>query len=145
MHPCRAASGTPAGDGCGYVGDKGEEMNKVLLGVIVGGILGIFDGLTAWFTPAVRDQMTGIVIGSTFKGILAGVMIGAFARKVRSLPLVLAFGGAAGLLLAYLVAAMPDPSGKHYYFEIMLPGSIVGLLVGYATQKYGRAPQTAGS
>jgi len=27
-----------------------------------------------------------------------------------------------------------------YYFEIMLPGSIVGLIVGYATQKY---PRTA--
>jgi len=120
-------------------------MNKVLLGVIVGGVLGIFDGLTAWFTPAVRDQMVGIVIGSTFKGVLAGVMIGAFSRKVGSLPLTLVFGGAVGLALAYLVAAMPSETGEHYYLEIMLPGTIVGLLVGYATQKYGRAPQASGA
>jgi hypothetical protein len=33
---------------------------------------------------------------------------------------------------------MPQPDGKHYYWEIILPGSIVGLIVGYATQKFGR-------
>ncbi|HSA93295.1 MAG TPA: hypothetical protein VLE48_09815 [Terriglobales bacterium] len=118
-------------------------MNKVLLGVIVGAVLGVIDGLTAWFTPEVRDQMVGIVIGSTMKGVVAGVLIGFFARKVNSLALGILFGGAVGLLLAYAVAAMPDPSGKHYYFEIMLPGTIVGLLVGYATQKYGRSPRAA--
>ena len=26
-------------------------MNKVVYGLILGGVLGIFDGLTAWFTP----------------------------------------------------------------------------------------------
>ena len=45
-----------------------------------------------------------------------------------------------GALFAFLVAAMPDPSGKHYYFEIVIPGSIVGLIVGYSTQRYGRRP-----
>ena len=52
-------------------------MNKVVLGLLVGGFLGIFDGLTAWFTPAVRAQLLGIVIGSTVKGFLcepAGVV-----------------------------------------------------------------------
>ena len=118
-------------------------MNKVLLGLVLGGVLGIFDGLTAWFTPAVRDQMMGIVIGSTVKGIIAGLLIGYFARKVNSLALGILFGLGVGALLAFLVAAMPDPSGKHYYFEIMLPGSIVGIIVGYATQKFGRTPVAA--
>jgi hypothetical protein len=118
-------------------------MNKVLLGLILGGVLGIFDGLTAWFTPAVRDQMMGIVIGSTVKGIIAGLLIGYFARKVNSLALGILFGLGVGAILAFLVAAMPDPSGKHYYFEIMLPGSIVGIIVGYATQKFGRTPVPA--
>jgi len=115
-------------------------MNKILLGLIVGGALGILDGLTAWFTPAVRDQMVGIVIGSTVKGILAGLLIGYFARKVNSLALGILFGLAIGAGLAFLVASMPDPSGQHYYLEIVLPGSIVGILVGYATQKFGRIP-----
>lgn len=118
-------------------------MNKVVLGLVVGGILGIFDGLTAWFTPAVRAQMMGIVVGSTFKGLIAGVLIGYFARKVNSLWLGILFGLGIGLLLAYAVAAMPQPTGEHYYFEIMVPGGIVGMIVGYATQRYGRVPQLA--
>lgn len=123
-------------------------MNKIVLGLIVGGILGIFDGLTAWFTPEVRAQLVGIVVGSTIKGIIAGVLIGWFARRVNSLPLGIVFGLGVGLLLAYIIAAIPDESGKHYYFEIMLPGGLVGLLVGYATQRYGaraRAGQPASS
>ena len=119
-------------------------MNKVVLGLLVGGILGIFDGLSAWFTPAVRAQLLGIVIGSTVKGLIAGILIGYFAKKVNSLPLGLLFGLGIGLLLAYAVAAMPDPSGKHYYFEIMLPGGIVGMSVGYATQRFGQSAQLAG-
>ncbi len=119
-------------------------MNKVVLGLLVGGILGIFDGLSAWFTPAVRAQLLGIVIGSTVKGLIAGILIGYFAKKVNSLPLGLLFGLGIGLLLAYAVAAMPDPSGKHYYFEIMIPGGIVGMIVGYATQRFGQSAQLAG-
>ena len=118
-------------------------MNKIVLGLVVGGILGIFDGLSAWFTPAVRAQLLGIVIGSTVKGLIAGILIGYFAKKVNSLPLGLLFGLGIGLLLAYAVAAMPNPEGKHYYFEIMLPGGIVGMIVGYATQRFGQSSQLA--
>lgn len=118
-------------------------MNKVVLGLVIGGILGIFDGLTAWFTPAARAQIVGIVIGSSIKGLIAGVIIGYFARKVNSLWAGIIFGLGIGLLLAFAVAAMPQPSGQHYYFEIMLPGGIVGMIVGYATQRYGSAPQLA--
>ena len=118
-------------------------MNKIVLGLLVGGILGIFDGLSAWFTPAVRAQLLGIVIGSTVKGLIAGILIGYFAKKVNSLPLGLLFGLSVGLLLAYAVAAMPDPTGKHYYFEIRLPGGIVGMIVDYATQRFGQSKQLA--
>ena len=118
-------------------------MSKPILGLVLGGILGIFDGLTALFTPEAAPQIIGIVIGSTIKGIIAGVAIGFFARKVNSLPLGIIFGLGVGLVLAFAVAAMPNPAGKHYYFEIMLPGSIVGLIVGFATQKYGKTALTA--
>ena len=76
-------------------------MSKVILGLLVGGLLGIFDGLTAWFTPDVRAQLLGIVIGSTIKGLIAGVLIGYFAKKVNSLPLGIVFGLGIGLLLAF--------------------------------------------
>ena len=105
-----------------------------MLGLVLGGVLGIFDGLTAWFTPAVRDQMAGIVVGSTIKGLIAGIAIGFFAKKYNSLPLGIVFGLAVGFLLAFLVAFLQ----KGHYFEIILPGSILGLVVGFATQRYGR-------
>jgi MFS family permease len=116
-------------------------MNKPVLGLVLGGILGIFDGLTAWFTPAVRSQMMGIVIGSTVKGLIAGILIGYFAHKVHSLALGLVFGLGVGLLLAYGVCAM-QPGPDHYYFEIMLPGAIVGTIIGYATQRFGQPQRT---
>jgi len=114
-------------------------MSKLLIGVILGAILGAFDGLTAWFEPAVRDQLGGIVVGSTIKGIIAGVAIGFFARKFHSLPIGILFGLLVGAFLAFLVALMQHG----YYFQIILPGSIVGLIVGYATQRYGQAPVEA--
>jgi hypothetical protein len=77
--------------------------------------------------------MIGIVIGSTIKGIIAGVLIGFFAKKVNSLALGIVFGLAVGALLAFGIAAMQHG----HYFAIMLPGSMVGLIVGYATQRYG--------
>ena len=114
-------------------------MKKVLFATLLGGFLGIFDGLTAYFTPEVRNEIVGIVIGSTMKGVVAGLLVGLFVRKVRSLPLGIAFGIGISLLFAYFVAAM---QGK-YYFEIMLPGAIVGLIVGYATSVYGDAARPA--
>jgi hypothetical protein len=113
-------------------------MNKPVFGLILGGVLGIFDGLTALFTPEVQPMIVGIVIGSTIKGILTGLAIGFFARKVNSLPLGILFGLAVGFALSFLVAAMPSETGKHYYFEIILPGSILGIIVGYACQRFGR-------
>jgi hypothetical protein len=112
-------------------------MSKPIFGLLLGGFLGIFDGLSAWFSaPEVRPQIVGIVIGSTFKGLVAGVLIGYFARKVRSLPLGLLFGLAVGAFFAYLIAMQPNEHGGHYYWEIMLPGSILGMIVGFATQRH---------
>jgi len=109
-------------------------MNRITLAILVGGALGILDGLTAWFYPEARAGLVGIVIGSTIKGLLAGLLIGLFARKVTSLGWTLVVGTLVGAGLALLVAAM---QGK-YYLEITLPGSLVGLLTGFATMRYGR-------
>jgi hypothetical protein len=120
-------------------------VKKPVLGLVLGGVLGIFDGLSALVSaPEVAPAIVSIVVGSTFKGIIAGIAIGYFSHKVKSLPLGILFGLAIGAFLAYLVAMMPDPTtGKHYYWEIMLPGSLVGIIVGYATQKYGRTAKAA--
>ena len=113
-------------------------MNKILVGLIVGALLGAVDGLTAWFTPEVRSQILMIVLFSTIKGLLVGVGAGWFARRVHSIPKGIAFGFFLGLVLAFIVAAMPDPSGQHYWWQIMVPGSVLGAVIGWATQQYGR-------
>ena len=110
-------------------------MNKIVVGLLLGGLLGIFDGLTAWFTPAARPEIIGIVIGSTIKGMIAGLAAGWLARKVQSVVGEIVFGLAVGLFLAWLVAFMQHG----YYFEIVLPGAIVG----WATQRYGRPVNAA--
>lgn len=118
-------------------------MSKPILGMVLGGVLGIFDGLTALVSaPEAAPQIVAIVIGSTIKGLIVGGLTGWFARRARSLTAVLIFGIAVGAFFAFLVAAMPDPSGKHYYWEIVLPGSVVGLLVGYATARWGGTART---
>jgi hypothetical protein len=110
-------------------------MNKVVLGILLGGILGAIDGATAWLTPEVRPQLLGIIVGSTVKGIIAGLAAGWFARKVHSVPAGILFGLGVGALLAYGIVLA---NGGKYVVAIMLPGSCVGAIVGWATQRYGR-------
>lgn len=111
-------------------------MSKLLVGVMVGAVLGVFDGLSALVSaPETRPEILGIVIGSTLKGVIAGLAAGAFARKVRSVPLGLLFGLCVGGGLAFLVT-LANP----YFWEIFLPGSLVGLAVGWTTQRYGLVP-----
>jgi hypothetical protein len=121
-------------------------MNKPLLGLVLGGVLGALDGLTALLSaPEVAPQIMGIVAGSTAKGLVAGVLIGWFARRVDSLALGVVAGLVIAALLALPFALGTDPAtGRQYFWEIMIPGAMVGLIVGYATQKFGRpAPQRA--
>lgn len=118
-------------------------MSKPLLGLILGAVLGAIDGSTALFVPEAAPKIGEIIVWSTMKSVIAGFIIGLYARKVQSIKGGLAFGFGVGLFLAFLVAVFPD-NGKHYWIEIMLPGSIVGLILGWATQKLGKpAAQTA--
>ena len=118
-------------------------MKKLTFAVLLGGFLGVFDGLTAWFTPEVRADIVGIVIGSTIKGIITGLLIGLVARKTSSLPIGVGFGLAVGLLLAFGVTQMQRSAGQPaYYWQIMLPGAILGMIVGYATIRYRESART---
>jgi hypothetical protein len=113
-------------------------MKKPILGLLLGGALGVVDGLTALISaPETAPMITGIVIGSTFKGIIVGVLVGWFATRKVSVPAGVVVGLAIGAFFAFLVAAMPQPDGTHYWWQIMLPGSVLGMIVGYATQRYG--------
>jgi hypothetical protein len=116
-------------------------MNKILLGALVGAVLGAIDGATAWFTPEVRPAIVGIIIGGAIKSIVAGAVIGAFARKVNSLGACVLFGLLIGAVLAFIVAQLQHA----HYLAIIVPGSIVGLILGFVTQKYGAPAVAAGS
>jgi F0F1-type ATP synthase assembly protein I len=112
-------------------------MNKIVVGLIFGAVLGALDGATAWFTPDVRSMMTSIMVGSTFKGMVVGLLSGWFARRVNSTQWGIVVGSVLGLAFAFAVAAMPSENGQHYYLEIMLPGFVVGAIIGFLTQKMG--------
>ena len=114
-------------------------MRKWLLGMLLGGFLGIFDGLTAPLSaPETAPELLGIVVGSVIKGLLTGWLIGFFAQKVRSLPLGIFFGLLVGGFLSFLVAWMQYVQmGRVYFWQIMLPGAVLGIIVGYVTQRYG--------
>lgn len=120
-------------------------MNKPLVGMLAGGALGALDGLTALVSaPEVAPHITGIVLGSTAKGLVAGLLIGWFSRKVNNLGAALLVGLALGALIALPFALGTDPeTGKRYFWEIMIPGSMVGLIVGFLTQRYGTRPPGA--
>ena len=117
-------------------------MSKLKLGVAVGTGLGLLDGLLTFFSPeAVESGMMPMIItGSTVKGLISGAIIGAVAVRYRSLPIGIVVGLGVGLALSFLVALAPDPQGNHHYFEIMLPGAILGLVVGFVSQRWGAAP-----
>jgi hypothetical protein len=118
-------------------------MNRPLLGLLVGAALGAVDGLSALVSsPEVSGQIAGIVVGSSLKGVLAGVIVGVVARKLRSSRAAVLVGIAVAGVITLPIAHMnathygrPD-----YYWKIMLPGALVGAIVGYVVMRYGRAP-----
>jgi hypothetical protein len=115
-------------------------MSKPALGLLLGGVLGLIDGVSALLYPGTAAMIVAIIVGSTIKGLVTGVAMGVLARRVRSVPVGIVGGLAVGLALSYLAALTPDPQGQHHYAEIMLPGAILGVVVGFATQRFGRPP-----
>lgn len=111
--------------------------NKIVVGLMFGLILGAVDGATAWFYPETHPLIAGIMVGSSVKGMIVGLLSGWFARKVQSTKWGIVVGASLGALFAFLVAAMDTVNGKHPYLEIMLPGFVVGAIIGFLTQRMG--------
>jgi hypothetical protein len=112
-------------------------MSKTMFAMLLGGVLGVFDGLSAWVsTPQIRPEIVGIVIGSTIKGVLAGLIIGMVAKRTQSMAIAVTVGVAVGACLALIIYFLEG----QYFWEIVLPGATVGLIVGFAAFKYGGSP-----
>jgi hypothetical protein len=116
-------------------------VTKPLLGVTIGAVLGLLDGLSAWFSPAARPIFITIVVGSTVKGIITGLLAGLIARWRQSTMLGVVAGLVIGFALSH-VAAMGQPG---HYAEIVLPGMLLGAIVGFVTQRYPRGAVAAGA
>ena len=117
-------------------------MDKILVGLLLGLILGAIDGASAWFYPEARSMIASIMVGSSVKGMIVGLLTGWFARRVHSTAWGVLVGSVIGLLFAFLVAAMNTVNGEHQYLEIMLPGFVVGAIIGFVTQKTGKPART---
>ena len=60
-------------------------MKKPVFAMLLGGALGVLDGLSALVSaPQTRPLIVGIVIGSTLKGVVAGAIVGLVAQRTQS-------------------------------------------------------------
>jgi hypothetical protein len=118
------------------------SLSKPVLGLIAGGGLGLADGLSGFLEPSLAPVMTSVITFSMLKGLIAGTLIGLFATKVRSMPWGLFVGVAIAALLSWLVVLH---AGMALFWDIMLPGMLIGLIVGFATQKFGKKAASVSS
>jgi hypothetical protein len=80
------------------------SLTKPMLGLAVGGVLGLLDGLTGFFEPSLAPVMGSVITFSLLKGLLSGMAL---------------------------------------FWDILLPGMLLGAIVGFATQRFGRSREPA--
>jgi len=115
------------------------SATKPIIGLAVGGTLGLLDGLSGFLEPSLAPLMGSVIAFSLMKGLVSGVAIGYFAKRVHSTPL--------GILLGVLIAAVFSmllilKAGMALFWDIMLPGMLLGVIVGFATQRFGKQADT---
>lgn len=78
--------------------------------------------------------MSSVITFSLLKGLVSGVAIGYVSQRVHSLALgvmaALAIAAALSLLVIWR-------AGMALFWDILLPGMLLGVMVGLATQKFG--------
>jgi hypothetical protein len=119
------------------------SITKPMLGLAVGGTLGLLDGLSGFFEPSLAPLMGSVITFSMLKGLVAGVAIGYLSQRVRSMVI----GILAGIAIAAMLSlAVVLHAGMALFWDIMLPGMLLGAVVGFATQRFGRrgAPAASG-
>ena len=110
-------------------------MTKPMLGLAVGGTLGLLDGLSGFLEPSLAPAMTSVITFSLLKGLVAGIAIGYFSKKVHSMALGILAGLAIAAVLSLLVILK---AGMALFWDILLPGMLLGVIVGFATQRFGK-------
>jgi hypothetical protein len=121
------------------------SVTKPMLGLTLRGTLGLLDGLSGFLEPSLAPLMTSVITFSLLKGLVSGVAIGYFSKKVHSILL----GILAGVLIGAFSMLLILKAGVALFWDILLPGMLLGVIVGFATQRFGKqtsdasAPHTA--
>src|SRR5882762_9237047 len=111
------------------------SATKPMIGLAVGGTLGLLDGLSGFLEPSLAPLMGSVITFSLLKGLVSGVAIGFLSKRVHSMPL----GILAGVLIAAVFSMLLIlKAGMALFCEIMLPGMLLGVIVGFATQRFGK-------
>jgi len=116
------------------------KLTKPVLGLAVGGVLGLLDGLSGFFEPSLAPVMGSVITFSLLKGLLAGIATGYVSQRVDSMLLGILTGVGIAAVLSLLVILR---AGMALFWDIMIPGMLLGLIVGFGTQKFGRGRESA--
>jgi len=110
-------------------------VTKPVLGLAVGGTLGLLDGVSGFLEPSLAPVMASVITFSLLKGLVTGIAIGYFSKKVYSMALGIFAGLAIAAVLSLLVIWR---AGMALFWDILLPGMLLGVIVGFATQRFGK-------
>jgi hypothetical protein len=116
------------------------SLSKPMLGLAVGGVLGLLDGLSGFFEPSLGPVMGSVITFSLLKGLVAGITTGYVSERVRSMVLGILAGIGIAAVLSLLVVLR---AGMALFVDIMIPGMLLGAIVGFATQRFGRKSEPA--
>jgi hypothetical protein len=115
-------------------------LTKPMLGLAVGGALGLLDGLSGFLEPSLAALMGSVITFSLLKGLLAGIATGYVSERVHSMALGILAGVVIAAALSLLVILR---AGLALFWDILLPGMLLGAIVGFATQRFGRKTGSA--
>src|SRR5260370_7926342 len=69
------------------LGEGTLNVTKPVLGLAVGGVLGLLDGLSGFLEPSLAPVMGSVITFSLLKGLLAGIATGYVSYRIHSLLL----------------------------------------------------------
>src|SRR5882762_8610199 len=112
--------------------EEAMSLTKPMLGLAVGGVLGLLDGLSGFFEPSLAPVMGSVITFSLLKGLVAGIATGYVSQRVHSMLLGIVAGVGIAAVLSLLVVLH---AGMALFLDIMLPGMLLGAIVGSMMSK----------
>jgi hypothetical protein len=83
--------------------------------------------------------MGSVITFSLLKGLMAGIATGYVSQRVHSMLMGILAGIGIATVLSLLVILR---AGMALFWDILLPGMLLGAIVGFATQRFGRAKES---